>query len=192
MGQVMGQRERAGDGVVDLDKANGEAAQLNHLPRLHRIERHAADMVFAQFVFNQRQRQARTVQGRGHLRYHIGHRADMILMTMRKHIAADTFFVCHQIAGVGDHQVDAQHIVLGEHGTAIDNDNIPVILKDRHIFADFIHASKGNDPQFWSICHSFPLSSFRTERRKHTFPLFTVLSSKSFIKFSLITQADQF
>ena len=140
-----GQGKGAGDGVGHLDEAHGEAAQLDHLPGHHGIEGDAVDPVLLELVFDERHGEAAAVKRRGHLGRHIGNGADVILVAVGEHIAPYPVPVGHQIAGVRDHQVDAQHVVLGEHGPAVHHNDILIVLEHRDVLAEFVNAAQGND-----------------------------------------------
>ena len=82
----------------------------------------------------------------------------MILVPVGEYISAHAILVGHQVAGVRDHQVDAQHIILGKHGAAVHHDDVFVVLKHRDVLAEFINAAQGDDSQFRSVYHMFLLS----------------------------------
>ena len=47
---------------------------------------------------------------------------------------------------VVDHDVDAEHLVVGKHKPAVDDHEIVVGLDDRHVAADFAAAAQRDDP----------------------------------------------
>ncbi len=58
-----------------------------------------------------------------------------------------------QVAEVGDDQVDAPHIVLGDHHPDIDDQDVAAVLVQRHVLADFPQAAQGDDAKF--LCHNY-------------------------------------
>src|SRR5215212_6137471 len=64
---------------------------------------------------------------------------------MREHNGGDSVLPLQQVADVGQHQVDADHLVFREHEPAVDDDDRVVVLDGRHILADGPDAAEGND-----------------------------------------------
>jgi len=56
-------------------------------------------------------------------------------------------FVILQIGNVRDHKVYSQHLLIGEHQSAVYYEDIIPIFEDKHILSDFTQATKGNKPQ---------------------------------------------
>ena len=139
------------DGVAHMDEAAGELAQLDFIPGLYHMQGDVGDAVLLELQVHQGQRQLGAVQGRGHLAQNIRRCADMILMPVGEQVAADVLLLGHQIAHIGDHQINAQHILLGEDAAAVHHNDIVLVFEDRHVLADFIHAAQGDDAQLTGI-----------------------------------------
>ena len=69
----------------------------------------------------------------------------MILVSVGEQNAANAVFVHFQVGDVGDDQVDAGHVFLGESQAAVDDDHVVVIFHHRHVLADLAQSAKGND-----------------------------------------------
>ena len=116
--------------------------------------------VLLELELDQRQRQPRAVN-RHHaaqLLDHIGDRADVILVAVGNENAADLVAVALQIGHVRNHQINAQHILLREDGTAVQDHDIVRIFQHIDIFADFFNPAQRDDFQFSFRRHLF--SSF--------------------------------
>ena len=140
-----------------MDKLAGEFAQLHLVPGLHHPHGNVGNAVLLELEIHQGQGELGAVEGRGHLPQDIGRGADMILVSVGKQIAPHVLFLFHQVADVGDHQIDPQQILLGEDAAAVHHDNIVLIFKDGHVLADFVHAAQGYNAELalllW-LCHS--------------------------------------
>jgi hypothetical protein len=65
---------------------------------------------------------------------------------MRENDAPQPVLILDDVVEIRQHQVDAIHIVLGEHYSAVDNHHVAAILIDCHILANFPQAAEGNYP----------------------------------------------
>ena len=76
----------------------------------------------------------------------------MVFVAVGDDDAAQLFLALQQVADIGDDQVDAQHLFLGEHQAGIDDDDVVVVLDGHHVLADFAQAAEGDDLEFffWS------------------------------------------
>ncbi len=101
--------------------------------------------VLFQAALQNAQRQARAIDRHVDLLQHIRQRADVILMAMREHDGLDLVFVLQQIGNIRNNEVDAQHIVLWEHQTRIDDEDFLVATDYRHVLADFPQTAQGDD-----------------------------------------------
>lgn len=68
----------------------------------------------------------------------------MVFMAVGNDDTTDFLFVLYKITHIGNNQVDAEHIVIREGKTGIDDDDIFSVLNDRHVLTDFAQASQGN------------------------------------------------
>ena len=61
----------------------------------------------------------------------------MVFVTMGQEDAPQFILVLHQVGDIRDDQVDAQHIVFGEHEARIEQDHVIAITEHGHVLADF-------------------------------------------------------
>ena len=145
-------RDRMGDRQeLDLERADAEALARGDAPQVGAAGEIGA---LAEPRFDQAARQRRGVDRRverHHLAQQIGQRADVILVAVRHHDAAHVAGPLPQIAEVGDHHVDAPHVVLGEHDPRIDDQDVAAMLEEHHVLADFPQAAEGDEAQ--GGCH---------------------------------------
>ena len=71
----------------------------------------------------------------------------MVFMAMGKQVTADMIPFPHQVGDIRNHKVHSQHVLLWEHTAAVHDDDIIFILKNIHVFADFIHTAERDDPK---------------------------------------------
>ena len=84
--------------------------------------------------------------------------ADVILVPVGDEQAAEAVVVLHQIGHVGDHAVDAVHVIAGERHAAVHHDDLAAVFIGGHVLADLVETAKGNDLQFFSHNNSFTVS----------------------------------
>ena len=144
--------------MVHLDEFHRELADFHFVPGQHGIERNAVHPVLPQLDIDEGQGQPSAVNGGGHLLKNIRRGADMVLVAMGEHIAAHPVFVGHQIGCVRNHQVNTQHILLGEDRAAVYHQDVIFVFKGGHVLANFVHAAQRNNPQFWCLRHNILLS----------------------------------
>jgi len=137
-----------------MDELYMEAAQIQLVAGLDHIEGDARYPVLLQLQIHQSQGQLGAVKGHGHLPEHIGRCADVILVAVGQQHTADAAAVFDQVRNIGDHQVYAQHILLGKNRAAVHNENILAVFNDGNVFAELVHAAQGDDLEsLFGSCH---------------------------------------
>ena len=137
---------RVRDGVVDVDEFHAEFAGLDRHARFDRDDLGGLEQpVLLELETDQSRRQARAVDGHIDLLEDVGDRADVVLVTVGDEKTADAVFVFDEIADIGDHAVDAVHIVAGEGHAAVNDDDLAAVLVHGHVLADLVQTAKGND-----------------------------------------------
>ena len=107
--------------------------------------------MLGQLELNKAGGEAGAVNGHIHLLEHIGDGADVILVTVGDEQASKPAAVLDEIAHIGDHAVDAVHIIAGERHAAVHHDDLAAVLVGGHVLADLVETAEGNDFQFF--CH---------------------------------------
>ena len=160
-----GEGHRVGDGVVHMDELHLELAGANGLPGLHHMELGAAqEPVLLELELDEPGGEAGAVDGQVHLLEHIGDGADVVLVTVGDEHAPQPPVVLHKIAHIGDHAVDAVHIIAGEGHAAVHHDDLAAVLIGGHVLADLVETAKRDDFQFFS--HIFINSPFLYRRKR--------------------------
>ena len=149
-------RHRARDGVAYLDELHRESAQMHFVARIDHMKRHVGNLVLLQLVLNQAERKLGAVNRHGNPLQHIRRRADVILMSVRDQKRAYTVVIFLQIADIGNHQIDSQHILLRKNHAAVYHNDIVSIFKNGHVLSDFVNAAQWNNLQFFLFCHFNP------------------------------------
>ena len=106
------------------------------------------DAVLVELGLEQREGQLRADQRdvrRSRRRY--GHRADVVLVAVREHDASTSSRRSRMDVEVGQDQVDAGLVVLGEEHAAVDDEQPAVVLEDGHVAADLAEAAERDDAQ---------------------------------------------
>ena len=61
------------------------------------------------------------------------------------HATNNAFFVFDKEREVGQHQVDAMHVGIGEHETAVNDEQLAVLLEHHAVAADFAETAQEID-----------------------------------------------
>ena len=73
----------------------------------------------------------------------------MVLVTVGDENTADFVYVVYKVGKIGDNQVNAQHIVIGEADTAVDNYNVLAAFDNRDVLSDFVKTAQGENLNAW-------------------------------------------
>jgi hypothetical protein len=127
-----GHGHAVGHAVGDADELQCEGADRHHVARLHRhIAGPVLDTVLFDLGLDQRQCQRRAIDRAAHVRQHVRHRTDVILVAVRQdqrlHLAAARL----EVGEVRDDEIHARQVGLGKHGAGVDDDG-GISTRDRH------------------------------------------------------------
>ena len=81
----------------------------------------------------------------GNSRRKYGNAADVIFVAVRHEHRAQFGGALADVGEIVDDDVDAEHLVVGKHQAAVDDDQVVVRLDDGHIAADFAAAAERDD-----------------------------------------------
>ena len=71
----------------------------------------------------------------------------MVLVAVGDEERQNVVAVLAQVGDVGQHEVDAQHLVARERKPAVDDHDLAAVLDDRHVLADLAHPAERDDLQ---------------------------------------------
>ena len=133
-----------------MDEFHREAAGLDGLARLVGKELDGlVQTVLLQLQPDDACGQARGVDGAVELLHRVGDAADVILVAVRQEHAADLLLILDQIGHVGNDEIDAVHIALGEAEAAVNDDDVLAVFQYRDILADLVETAERDDFQFF-------------------------------------------
>src|SRR6187397_1607605 len=72
-------------------------------------------------------------------------RADVVLVRMGDEECLDVGAAILEVGDVGDDEVDAEHLLVREHESAVDHDDVVAVLEDVHVLADLPHPAERDD-----------------------------------------------
>jgi hypothetical protein len=87
----------------------------------------------------------RAVDGAVDERQHMRHGADVILVSVRQDQRLDLAALLFEIGEVGDDQVDAQLVGVGEHHAGVDDDGCLAVRHRHHVHAELAEPTEGHD-----------------------------------------------
>jgi len=97
---------------------------------------------------DQRQRERRPDDRHvGELAQQVGDPADVVLVPVGDEQRAELVAAVAHVGEVVDDDVDPEHLLVGEHQAAIDDDQIVVRFDHGHVAADLAAAAQWNDAQ---------------------------------------------
>jgi hypothetical protein len=143
-----GDPHRVGDRMPDPERHHGERPDGDLVPGFEPDERVVVELVFLDLVSQEPARKDRRVDRHPRkLREHVRQRADVILVGMGDEERTDVGAALLEVGDVGDDEVDAKHLLVGEHQAAVDDDDVVAVLEDVHVLADLPYPAERDDPQ---------------------------------------------
>ncbi len=85
----------------------------------------------------------------------------MVLVAVGDDDADNLVFSLFKIGDIRDDEVDAEHLVVGKHETAVDDEDGVLVLEGVHVLAHFPQAAQGDIPQLAVLlrCRGFLLAA---------------------------------
>jgi len=78
----------------------------------------------------------------------------MVLVAVAQQDCFDAVFPFLEVGDVGDDEVHPQHLLVGKHHPAVEDEDLIPLLQKPHVFADLSDASEGNErDNRLSFCH---------------------------------------
>ena len=145
---------RIGDRVIHADKADTEAADIDDIPRHHRVQIARINAVFLETPFENPERQTRPIDGYRDLLHYIWQGTDMILVPVRENNRFHLVPVFDQIGNIRNDKVDAEHVLLREHEPGVDHKNLIIHADGSHVLSDLAKTAERYDLYF---LHIFPM-----------------------------------
>jgi hypothetical protein len=142
-----GDGQRVRDGVVDGHELELERPEALAVALLH-LERVRLDPVLLELRLDEGEREAGADQRDVLLQLEeVRHRADVVLVAVREDDAHDVVEAVRDGGEVGEDQVDARLVLLGEEHAAVDDEDLAVDLERGHVAPDLAQAADGRDAQ---------------------------------------------
>jgi hypothetical protein len=104
--------------------------------------------VFVELVFDVGQRELGGPDGNVQFAENPGQGADVVFVAVREHDAAHMLAILEQVRNVGNDDVDAQQLGLGEHQAGIDHDDVIAIADGHAVHTELAHPAQRNNMQF--------------------------------------------
>ena len=146
--RAQGDPHRVGDRVADPERDDRERADLELIARVEREDRVVVELVLLDLVAEEPARQRRGVDRHAReLGEHVRQAADVVLVGVGDEEGLDLLAVLLEVGDVGDDEVDAEHLLVGEHEAAVDDDDLVAVLEDVHVLADLAHPAERDDAE---------------------------------------------
>jgi hypothetical protein len=146
---AFGDRVRERD-VGDLERAQGDAALVLDDDQLDLVEQPGLRQLVADEVGGERRRVERHAEIRGE----VGHRADVVLVRVGEDDAEQAVEPLLNELEVGEHQVDAGVVGIGEPHAEVDHQPLAIAAVEVDVHADLARAAEREEQQFVSGGHA--------------------------------------
>ncbi len=140
------QRVRHADGL-DGERPDGELHLRLDLDQLDLVEQ----LMLFQLAFHVGQRELGGVHRNLELAQDPRQAADVVLVPVRQHNGAHMLLVLNQVGDVGDNNVDAQQLRLGEHQARVDHNNVVFPAHCQAVHSELAQPAQGNDLQLFCL-----------------------------------------
>ena len=143
-----GDPHRVRDRVADPERDDAERPDLELVAGLEREERVVVELVLLDLVAEQAAGERRGVDRHAReLRQDVRQGADVVLVGVGDEERLDVGLALLEVGDVGDDEVDAEHLLVGEHEPAVDDDDVVAVLEHVHVLADLADAAERDDAE---------------------------------------------
>ena len=143
-----GDAHRVRDRVPDAERHDGERADRHLVAGLQGVERIVVELVLLDLVAQQAAGQRGRVDGHAReLGEDVRQPSDMVLVRVRDEERPDVLAALLEIGHVGHDEVDAEHLLVGEHQAAVDDHDVVAVLEHVHVLADLADAAERQDAE---------------------------------------------
>ena len=155
--RAQGDAHRVRDRVADPERHDVERPDVELVAGVERHERVVVELVLLDLVAEEAAGQGAGVDRHAReLREHVGQGADVVLVGVGDEERLDLGAVLLEVGDVGDDEVDAEHLLVREHESAVDDDDVVAVLEDVHVLADLPHPAERDDAEWqiwrWRLC----------------------------------------
>jgi hypothetical protein len=126
---------------LDVEGPDVEAIAVAHRDQLRAPEQSG----LLDAVAGEAEAERRPVDRRGDVAQQVRETADVVLVPVREHHALDAVGVVAQVGEIGQHEVDAGHVGVGEHQPAVDDEDPPVDLEAEAVASDLPQSAEEDD-----------------------------------------------
>ena len=144
-----GDAHRVRDRVADPERDDAERADLDLVAGLEGEDRVVVELVLLDLVAEQAAGEGRGVDRHAReLGQDVRQGADVVLVGVGDQEGLDVGLALLEIGDVGDDEVDPEHLLVGEHQAAVDDDDVVAVLEHVHVLADLADPAERDDPEW--------------------------------------------
>ena len=163
---------RVGYRVVYVDEFCLKNSEIDNISRLYRVEiRLVARVYFIKLSLYDAEREPRSVDWNVYLSENIRNAAYMILVTVCYKNTANLFRILYKIGYIGYNEIDAEHILVGESHSRVDDYNIVPVLKHGDILSYLTKSAERHNTELSALF----LCVFFSD---HCFPFFLLINAE--------------
>ena len=145
--RVEGDGAGVGDRVRHVNRLDLERPGLGALARLEHDEVGVADLSLLQLRAHEAESQRAAVDrlGNTQLAKHVGHRADVVLVSVGEDHRVDVVLALPERGEVRQDEVDAEHLGRRKHHSRVHDDDPPIAFDGGHVLADLPEPAQRQD-----------------------------------------------
>ena len=134
-----------------MDKFHLKASCFHHITGLVGDEFDLVrQLMLLQLQLNEAVGHGGAVDGAVYLPHGVGDGADVVFVSVGDKEAPQLILVGNQIGEIGNYQIHAVHILLGEAHAAVHHNHVLAVFQHRNILADLVQTAKRDNFQFFS------------------------------------------
>ncbi len=147
----------------DLERPDGDGLPRRDLAQIGVLEQ----SVLFELLLYQRQRKFRSIHRHVQIAENVRHGADMILMRVREQNRFHLLLALLQVGDVGDYDVHAEKLGLGEHQPGIDDDDFIAAAQGHHVHPELAEPAERDSPnrRITQFVSSLSRKKYRTTQR---------------------------
>ncbi len=152
--------------MADAEWNDAERPDLDLVARIERKQRVVVELVLLDLVAEQATGERRGVdRDAREAGQDVWQTADVVFVRVRDHEGADVLAPLAEVGHIRDHEVDPEHLLVREHQSAVDDDDVGAVLEDVHVLADLPHPAERDDAERRIRCiwHAVPVDWWSEE-----------------------------
>ena len=131
--------------MIHANKSDAETSDHHNFAARYRTQVFALDAVFFKPTRQNSERELCAVNGNGQFLQDVRQRSDVVFVSVSEDNRLQALFIFDDVGNIGYNQVDAEHIVFGEHKPRVNHNHFVAVADNGHVLADFTEPAQRNN-----------------------------------------------